>query len=101
MAKGFRPGLVSANDLITGAVIYLAADGRWVARPEQADLITDEDLAAARLARAEQEPGRAVGVYIAPAEPGTTGPRPAHMREHFRASGPSAPARASWEADHA
>ncbi len=101
MAKGFRPGLVSANDLITGAVIYLAADGRWVTRPEQADLIADEAGATDALARAVAGPGRAVGVYIAPAEPGERGPRPAHIRELLRASGPSAAARASWGAGHA
>ncbi|SMH31498.1 DUF2849 domain-containing protein [Maritimibacter sp. HL-12] len=101
MAKGFRPGLVSANDLITGAVIYLASDDSWVARPEDADLITDEARAATRLAHIEAQPGRAVGAYIAPAEPGASGPRPAHIREHFRASGPSAPARASWGENHA
>jgi len=98
MAKAFHPGLVS---VITGAVIYLASDGAWVARPEQADLITDEARAAARLAQAEADPGRAVGAYIAPAEPGVGGPRPAHIREEFRASGPSAPARLSWEARRA
>jgi hypothetical protein len=101
MAKAFRPGLVSANDLITGAVIYLAADGRWVNRPEQADLIADEAEAARRLALAEAAPGIAVGPYLAPAEASPDGPRPAHIREHFRAAGPSAPARASWGAEYA
>ncbi|GKY89470.1 DUF2849 domain-containing protein [Sinisalibacter aestuarii] len=101
MAKAFHPGFVSANDLATGRVIYRTAEGRWVQAPEQAEFITDAGAAAARLSAAEAEGHIAVGPYLAPARPGLRGPEPAHFRETFRASGPSAPARVSWGADHA
>ncbi len=96
MAKPFQPGLISANDLCTGVVIYRTAEGSWVLRPEEGELITDPDMAEARLAAANAEPGIAVGPYLAPAEAGEAGPRPAHFRETFRATGPSAAARVSW-----
>lgn len=96
MAKAFHPGLVSANHLATGLVIYRAADGRWVTRPEEAEFISDVQVAAQRLAEAEAEAHIAVGPYIAPSKPGASGPVPAHFRETFRAHGPSAPARISW-----
>jgi len=100
MAKAFHPGLVSANDLATGAVIYRAADGSWVARPQQAEFIADPVTAKARLAAANDETLIAVGPYLAPAKPGAHGPEPAHLREDVRASGPSAPARVSWGGSH-
>jgi len=96
MAKPFHPGLVSANHLATGRVIYRAASGAWVARPTEAEFIADPDTARARLAAAQAEPQIAVGPYLAPALPGDDGPVPAHFREDFRACGPSAPARVSW-----
>jgi len=97
MARPFRPGIVTANDLTSGRVIYLAADGQWVTRREAAERLADPARAAERLALAEAQPGRAVGPYLAPAEPGV----PGALREAFRAAGPSAPARISWGADHA
>ena len=101
MAKRFQPGIVSANDLISGAVIYLAKSGEWVARPEAGELITDPARAEERLTLAERQPEIAVGPYIAPANDTPEGPRPAHFREDFRAQGPSAPARKSWGHAHA
>ncbi|MGH1367309.1 MAG: DUF2849 domain-containing protein [Maritimibacter sp.] len=96
MAKQFSPGVISANDLISGAVIYLAANDTWVDRLEDAELITAPERAEARLTRAEAEPEIAVGAYLAPAVASPEGPKPAHFRETFRAAGPSAPARKSW-----
>ncbi|RME16424.1 MAG: DUF2849 domain-containing protein [Alphaproteobacteria bacterium] len=96
MAKPFRPGLISANHLATGRVIYRAASGAWVARPEEAEFIADADTARARLEAASTESLVAVGPYLAPARLTEAGPRPDHLREALRASGPSARARASW-----
>ena len=101
MAKAFHPGLVSANHLATGRVIYRAASGAWVAEPGRAEFIADPETAEARLAAAAAEPQIAVGPYLAPARVGEAGPVPAHFREAFRAAGPSAPARVSWGAGHA
>lgn len=101
MAKRFQPGIVSANDLLSGAVIYLAKDGTWVSSMAKAEFITDEARAAARLALAEGQPEIAVGPYLAPADDTDAGPVPNHFRESFRAQGPSAPARKSWGQAHA
>ena len=97
MARPFRPGYVTANELRSGAVIYLAADGTWVARPQEAEVIGEAARAEARLALAASQPLVAVGPYLAPAETNV----PGALREAFRAHGPSAPARRSWEAGHA
>lgn len=96
MAKRFQPGIVSANDLLSGAVIYLAADGTWVSTMSKAEFITDAERADERLALAETQPEIAVGAYLAPADDSEAGPVPNHFRESFRAKGPSAPARKSW-----
>ncbi|MZR13079.1 DUF2849 domain-containing protein [Maritimibacter sp. DP07] len=96
MAKRFQPGIVSANDLLSGAVIYLAENGNWVSTMSEAEFITDADRAEERLSFAERQPEIAVGPYIAPADNTDAGPVPNHFRETFRAQGPSAPARKSW-----
>lgn len=89
MAKQFQPAVISANDLFDGRVIYLDANGAWVEHLHQAELIHDEERAQSRLALALAQSERAVGAYLAPAQPGEDGPRPAHFRESFRARGPS------------
>jgi len=89
MARPFTPKVVTANDLITGDVIYLAHDGSWVRCLTEAQLLTDETAANARLFEAETQPHIAVGAYLADAEPGDQGPAPTHFRETFRAKGPS------------
>lgn len=87
MARPFEPATVSANHLITGHVIYLTADGNWTPILAQAELITDPDHAAARLALAGAEPATAVGAHLAPVRPGQDNrPTPAHLREAFRAA---------------
>jgi hypothetical protein len=96
MAKRFQPGIVSANDLLSGAVIYLAADGKWVSSMSEAEFITEPERAEERLTLAESQPEIAVGAYLAPADNTDAGPVPNHFRESFRAAGPSAPARKSW-----
>lgn len=101
MAKRFQPGIISANDLLSGAVIYMTKSGTWVTSMCEAEFIDDQDRAEARLAAAEAQPEIAVGPYLAPADNGPDGPRPNHFREAFRAAGPSAPARQSYEAQHA
>ena len=75
MAKAFHPGLVSANHLATGRVIYRAASGAWVAEPGRAEFIADPETAEARLAAAAAEPQIAVGPYLAPARVGEVGAR--------------------------
>ena len=42
MAKPFTPKVVTANALIEGDVVYLAADDSWSRELSQAELLEDE-----------------------------------------------------------
>ena len=87
--RPFTPKVVTANDLLEGDVIYLAADGSWTRDLSQAALLTDEDEAKARLAQAEAQADLLVGAYLADMKEGEHGPEPVHFREDFRRTGPS------------
>jgi hypothetical protein len=89
MPKAFTPKVVTANALLEGDVIYLAADDRWVRRLDEAEIITDEAIAQIRLLDAQARASEAVGVYLADMAPSEDGPQPTHFREEFRATGPS------------
>ncbi len=81
--------IVSANDLLKGDVIYLAQDGGWTRRLAAAALARTEAEAATLLERAEAQPHRAVGPFLADVALDGAEPRPLHRRELFRARGPS------------
>ena len=89
MPRAFTPKVVTANALLEGDVIYLAADDRWVRRLDEAEIITDEAIAQLRLLDAQARASEAVGVYLADMAPTEDGPQPTHFREEFRATGPS------------
>lgn len=89
MSRRFTPKVVTANRLREGDVVYLAADGTWVLRHDQAELIEDEVRAAERLAIAAAQPLYVVGAYLADAKASANGPEPTHFREEFRTRGPS------------
>jgi len=89
MARAFTPKVVTANDLMSGDVIYLAQNGSWVRDLRDAALLGDEADAGARLFEAETQPHIAVGAYLADAVASDAGPQPCHFREKFRAKGPS------------
>ncbi len=88
MSQGFTPKIVTANDLLTGDVVYLTADGGWTRNHAGSGLLTDKALAQARLKQANAN-AHTVGAYLADALPAPNGPRPVHFREVFRATGPS------------
>lgn len=85
----FTPKVVTANALLEGDVIYLAADDSWTRSLLQAEVIDDEAIAQLRLLDAQRQPHRVVGAYLADVIPGPRGPEPAHFREDFRRKGPS------------
>ncbi|MBU2963246.1 DUF2849 domain-containing protein [Citreicella sp. C3M06] len=89
MPKPYTPKVITANALLEGDVIYLAADDRWVRALKDAEIFTDEAVAQVRLLDAQSRAAEAVGVYLADMEPTKDGPRPVHFREEFRAKGPS------------
>lgn len=85
----FTPKVVTANALIEGDVIYLAADDSWTRDLALAEVIEDEAIAQLRLLESQRQPDRVVGAYLADVIPGPQGPQPAHFREDFRRKGPS------------
>lgn len=89
MSRRFTPKVVTANRLLEGDAVWLTADDRWSPRMEDAELIEDEAHAQLRLLDAQAQAGVVVGAYLADAEAGPDGPRPAHFREAFRSRGPS------------
>jgi hypothetical protein len=89
MRSSFPPKVVTANDLITGDVVYLSADGQWMRCHVDAELLLDAAHATKRLIYAETQQAQVVGAYLADAISSTNGPAPVHFREAFRARGPS------------
>lgn len=88
MSRQFTAKIVTANALLQGDVIYLAADDNWSRDHARAELIEDEAHAQLRLLHAETQRD-VVGAFLADARRGTNGPEPVHFREAFRARGPS------------
>ena len=89
MCQTFTPKIITANDLVIGDVVYLSSDNRWVGLHCGEMLVLGEARAKERLGFAEVQHDRVVGVYLADATAGKSGPIPAHFREVFRAAGPS------------
>ena len=89
MSRPFTPKVVTANALVEGDVVWLTADDLWTRKIEEAELIEDEAHAQLRLLHGESQPQVVVGVYLAEAKPGRSGPEPTHFRETFRTTGPS------------
>lgn len=82
------PSVVTANDLRSGAVVYLTADGRWVQALEEASVAEDEDalkkleaLALAAVERTEVTAVYAFNVRLAAGRP-----EPISVRERIRAA---------------
>ncbi|GAB4267599.1 MAG: DUF2849 domain-containing protein [Pararhodobacter sp.] len=81
--------IVTANALIEGDVVYLAADGTWTRLLPRAQVFTDKDAAEAALAAASRRQAEVVGCYLAEVRVTAQGPEPLHFREDFRRRGPS------------
>ena len=88
MPKPFTPKVVTANALLEGEVIYQTATG-WTRNLAEAEVLTDEADADLRMIDALTQQDLVIGVYLADVTSETTGPRPTHFREEFRAKGPS------------
>jgi hypothetical protein len=89
MSRAFTPKVVTANDLLSGEVVYLTDRDSWSPHHGEAELLTDEAEAQLRLLHAEGRGDIVVGAYLADARPGPNGPEPVHFREAFRTRGPS------------
>ena len=89
MTRGFTPGVVTANDLFDGEVVYLAAGGAWTRHLAQALFLADESAARAHLDLAKAQTV-VVDPYLAEAAAGPDGrPAPVRRREALRARGPT------------
>ena len=95
--RRFTPKVVTANALLGGHPVYLAADDRWSREHAEAELLEDEAHADLRLLFAEAQADRVVGAYLAEARPGPHGPEPVHIREVLRTRGPSHPSPSEQE----
>lgn len=89
MSRPYTPKVVTANDLLLGDVIYQTTANDWTRDLAEAEVLRDEASADLRLRHAIQQPGIAVGAYLAEVKLSANGPQPAHFREAFRATGPS------------
>ncbi len=89
MSKPFSPKVVTANDLLEGDVVYLAADDTWVRDLQDAEIIEDEAIADLRLLDASAQSDVVVGVYLIDVIRDEAGLQTTHFREEFRTKGPS------------
>jgi sulfite reductase (NADPH) hemoprotein beta-component len=82
--------IVTGNDLETGLVVYLKADGGWTTALREGRVLADEEEAKAILAETESTTRRrVVGPYLidVACEDGVL--RPTRFREAIRAQGPT------------
>lgn len=89
MAKLQAPVVISANCLLTGAVLYWGSEGLWCTNLVGAQLYDDLDAAAVSVA-AVTDPAAVIGVELVPVKVSNETVEPRHYREAIRASGPGA-----------
>jgi hypothetical protein len=89
MSRAPKTQVVTANALIEGDVVYLAAGDNWTRHLTQAQVFADPELAEAALKAASKRDAEVVGCYLAEVRQTAQGIEPAHFREDFRRRGPS------------
>jgi len=90
MEKAIAAKIITANDLLSGEVVYLTDTGAWSRSPDDAVLLPDGPAADERLAMLQRQDTSAIGPYLAAATRSDNGKiTPAHFRELFRTTGPS------------
>lgn len=87
MAQIKAPVVITANNLLSGEVVYLDASHRWSAELSVAKVFSCIDEAETELGAAFSE-ADVVGAYLAEVTEGAS-PIPRHYREGFRLKGPS------------
>jgi Protein of unknown function (DUF2849). len=94
LAKARQQALqaVTANRLIDGLVVFLAAGERWVEQVADVELARDQSAADALMAVAERDVMRriVVGPYLIEMTETPDGLSPSLLRERIRADGPTA-----------
>ena len=90
MRKTKYPQIISANALLSGAVVYLRKDGGWSSKLSDAWVLEPGKETDALLAKAESRSDEIVGAYLSDVEYSAGGDvSPLHFREVFRSKGPS------------
>ena len=87
MARIKAPVVITANDLLTGEVVYLDPAHRWSSELSAAKVFNALDEAEGELATAFSE-AVVVGAYLAEVSSDSV-VAPRHYRETFRQKGPS------------
>lgn len=80
--------IITANDLLSGEVVYLSDAGKWSREHGDAALLGNVQ-ADARLSEVQKSDPSVVGPYLAGATQRDDAPSPIHFREVFRTKGPS------------
>lgn len=82
--------VITANDLLSGEVVYLTKSGQWSPNHSDAILIDDISTGNERLDEIQNLDMSVVGPYLADAaRSGDDASTPIHFREVFRTKGPS------------
>lgn len=91
--KAFKPVVVTANELASGAVVFRHADGHWSIDVGKAEIAETREAGDALLARALADQEACLVVDPALIEIVREGGfvRPASLRELIRATGPTVP----------
>ena len=86
-----QPQVVTANDLLSGDVVYLTVARGWSRRIADAAIAPNVQDGATLLAEAEAQAKRNIVVapYLIPVDASVTPPKPVQYREILRADGPS------------
>jgi len=84
MAKVFHSKIITANDLMSGEVIFMTSNG-WSTDYKRAILAETPEQVEVLLAKAEAQPAKAVGAYAVDTKPDAKGINtPFHNREVIR-----------------
>ena len=85
--------VLTANVLVDGVVVYLAAGGTWTENLPEARFLTDESeqTRLVHIANQDVEKQFIIDPYLMDAVDGGHGPEPVSQRENIRATGPTIP----------
>ncbi|MGB0959803.1 MAG: DUF2849 domain-containing protein [Halocynthiibacter sp.] len=89
MTNENKPKVITANDLLSGEVMYFGATGIWVEHLHDAAVFLTEEDQNAALLKANSSSRDMVGVYPIDVIKSENGARAVHFRERFRAQGPT------------
>jgi len=82
--------IITANDLLSGEVVYFTKSGAWSLRHADAAIIDQPDHAERSLEEVTRNDASVVGPYLALARVGESQTvAPVHFRDAFRSIGPS------------